>query len=152
MKSFNFKLKALMRLKESKREQALTNLAHAIEEVQVSEEKLGVAHDKYQKVVELLGIRQKGTFRSDEIEALQSSLFIERENVAKAELQLKQAQELEVARRKIFLDQDSQFKAIDRLREKQREEHFSVENKMEQAELEDVIGSRFLFQRINGHV
>ena len=152
MKSFNFKLKALMRLKESKREQALTYLAHAIKEVQVSEEKLGVAHDKYQKVVELLGDRQKGTFRSDEIEALQSSLFIERENVAKAELQLKQAQELEAARRKIFLDQDSQFKAIDRLREKQREEHFSVENKMEQAELEDVIGSRFLFQRINGHV
>ena len=87
----------------------------------------------------------EGTFRSDEIEALQSSLFIERENVA-AELQLKQAQELEAARRKIFLDQDSQFKAIDRLREKQREEHFSVENKMEQAELEDVIGSRFYFK------
>ena len=152
MKSFNFKLKALLRLKESKREQALTNLAHAIKEVQVSEEKLGVAHDKYQKIVELLGNRQKGTFRSDEIEALQTSLFIERENVAKAELQLKQTQELEAARRKIFLDQDSQFKAIDRLREKQREDHFSVENKMEQAELEDVIGSRFLFQRINGHV
>ena len=50
------------------------------------------------------------------------------------------------------MDHDSQCKAVDRLQEKQKEEHYFNENKKEQLELEDVIGSRFLFQRINGQV
>lgn len=152
MKSFNFKLKALLRLKETKREQALSKFARSIKEVQRLEENLAIAENKYQIVLDLLGQRQKGTFRGEEIESLQSSLLIERENVSKTIILLNQAKEIQNSRRKIFMDVDSQFKAIDRLQEKQKEQHFFNENKKEQLELEDVIGSRFLFQRINGHI
>ena len=96
--------------------------------------------------------RQKGVFRRDQIEALQSSLLLEKENVSEAKLQFNRAKEMQNSRRKIFLDHDSQYKAIDRLREKQKEEHYFNENKKEQLELEDVISSRFLFQRINKQV
>ena len=101
---------------------------------------------------EKLKERQKGVFRRDQIEALQSSLLLERENVSRQLFSLSRAKEMQNSRRKIFLDHDSQYKAIDRLQEKQRDEHFFNENKKEQLELEDVIGSRFLFQRINEQV
>lgn len=152
MRSFHFKLKALLSLKENKREQALTKFVQSIKEVLKLEEQLSEAQKKYHTVQEKLKERQKGVFRRDQIEALQSSLLLERENVSEATLLLSRAKEMQNSRRKIFLDHDSQYKAIDRLQEKQRDEHFFNENKKEQLELEDVIGSRFLFQRINEQV
>ena len=152
MRSFHFKLKALLSLKENKREQALTKFVQSIKEVLKLEEQLSESQKKYHAVQEKLKERQKGVFRRDQIEALQSSLLLERENVSEATLLLSRAKEMQNSRRKIFLDHDSQYKAIDRLQEKQRDEHFFNENKKEQLELEDVIGSRFLFQRINEQV
>ena len=152
MRSFHFKLKALLSLKENKREQALTKFVQSIKEVLKLEEQLSEAQKKYHTVQEKLKERQKGVFRRDQIEALQSSLLLERENVSEITLLLNRAKEMQNSRRKIFLDHDSQYKAIDRLQEKQRDEHFFNENRKEQLELEDVIGSRFLFQRINEQV
>ena len=152
MRSFHFKLKALLSLKENKREQALAKFAQSIKEVQRLDEHLFEAKKKYDAVEEKLKERQKGVFRRDQIEALQSSLLLEKENVSEAKLQFNRAKEMQNSRRKIFLDHDSQYKAIDRLREKQKEEHYFNENKKEQLELEDVISSRFLFQRINKQV
>ncbi len=152
MRSFHFKLKALLSLKENKREQALTKFVQSIKEVLKLEEQLSESQKKYHAVQEKLKERQKGVFRRDQIEALQSSLLLERENVSEITLLLNRAKEMQNSRRKIFLDHDSQYKAIDRLQEKQRDEHFFNENRKEQLELEDVIGSRFLFQRINEQV
>ena len=152
MRSFHFKLKALLSLKENNREQALTKFVQSIKEVLKLEEQLSESQKKYHAVQEKLKERQKGVFRRDQIEAQQSSLLLERENVSEITLLLNRAKEMQNSRRKIFLDHDSQYKAIDRLQEKQRDEHFFNENKKEQLELEDVIGSRFLFQRINEQV
>jgi len=152
VRSFHFKLKALLSLKENKREQALTKFVQSIKEVLKLEEQLSESQKKYHAVQEKLKERQKGVFRRDQIEALQSSLLLERENVSEITLLLNRAKEMQNSRRKIFLDHDSQYKAIDRLQEKQRDEHFFNENRKEQLELEDVIGSRFLFQRINEQV
>lgn len=152
MRSFHFKLKALLSLKENNREQALTKFVQSIKEVLKLEEQLSESQKKYHAVQEKLKERQKGVFRRDQIEALQSSLLLERENVSEITLLLNRAKEMQNSRRKIFLDHDSQYKAIDRLQEKQRDEHFFNENRKEQLELEDIIGSRFLFQRINEQV
>ncbi|MEK9772171.1 MAG: flagellar export protein FliJ [Opitutae bacterium] len=152
MRTFTFKLKALLRLKETKREQALIKFAHSIKEVQRLEENLLSAQNQVDSVLCILHDRQQGAFRSDQIEALQSSLDLERENLSRIQHLLSEAKEIQNSRRKIFMDHDSQYKAVDRLQEKQKEEHYIKENKKEQLELEDVVGSRFLFQRINGQV
>lgn len=152
MRTFTFKLKALLRLKETKREQALIKFAHSIKEVQRLEENLLSAQNQVDSVLCILHDRQQGAFRSDQIEALQSSLDLERENLSRIQHRLSEAKEIQNSRRKIFMDHDSQYKAVDRLQEKQKEEHYIKENKKEQLELEDVVGSRFLFQRINGQV
>ena len=78
--------------------------------------------------------------------------MVEREKLSKNKISLNQAKEMQVSRRKIFLEKDSQYKSIQQLQEKQKEDHYFNENKKEQLELEDIIGSRFLFQRINENV
>ena len=149
MKSFVFKLKALLRLKENKRDVALSQFAGSVQVVEKLNTKLTEARDRQEVVFQLMQERQKGIFRGQQIQSLQSSLDLERECISKIELELKQAQEIKVSRREIFLSKDSEYKAVLKLQEKQKEAHYFQENSKEQKELEDIIGARFLFQRIN---
>ena len=149
MKSFSFKLHALLRLKESKRDQALSQFAAATKQVQNLKQDLNHAHQKRDSVLEILQNKQKGTFISAQVEALQTSLLLEKENISSLELKLNEAERILQSRRSIFLEKDSQFKAVLRLKEKQQSQHYLIETKKEETELEDVISSRFLFHRIN---
>ena len=149
MKSFSFKLHALLRLKESKRDQALSQFAAATKQVQNLKQDLTHAHQKRDSVLEILQNKQKGTFLSAQVEALQTSLLLEKENISNLELKLNEAERILQSRRSIFLEKDSQFKAVLRLKEKQQSQHYLIETKKEETELEDVISSRFLFHRIN---
>ena len=149
MKSFSFKLHALLRLKESKRDQALSQFAAATKQVQNLKQDLTQAHQKRDSVLEILQNKQKGTFLSAQVEALQTSLLLEQENISNLELKLNEAERILQSRRSIFLEKDSQYKAVLRLKEKQQSQHYLIETKKEETELEDVISSRFLFHRIN---
>lgn len=149
MKSFSFKLHALLRLKESKRDQALSQFAAATKQVQNLKQDLTQAHQKRDSVLEILQNKQKGTFLSAQVEALQTSLLLENENISSLEIKLNEAERILQSRRSIFLEKDSQFKAVLRLKEKQQSQHYLIETKKEETELEDVISSRFLFHRIN---
>jgi flagellar export protein FliJ len=149
VKSFSFKLHALLRLKESKRDQALSQFAAATKQVQNLKQDLTQAHQKRDSVLEILQNKQKGTFLSAQVEALQTSLLLEKENISSLEIKLNEAERILQSRRSIFLEKDSQFKAVLRLKEKQQSQHYLVETKKEETELEDVISSRFLFHRIN---
>lgn len=149
MKSFSFKLHALLRLKESKRDQALSQFAAATKQVQNLKQDLTQAHQKRDSVLEILQNKQKGTFLSAQVEALQTSLLLEKENISNLELKLNEAERILQSRRSIFLEKDSQYKAVLRLKEKQQSQHYLIETKKEETELEDVISSRFLFHRIN---
>jgi len=149
VKSFSFKLHALLRLKESKRDQALSQFAAATKQVQNLKQDLTQAHQKRDSVLEILQNKQKGTFLSAQVEALQTSLLLEKENISSLEIKLNEAERILQSRRSIFLEKDSQYKAVLRLKEKQQSQHYLIETKKEETELEDVISSRFLFHRIN---
>jgi flagellar export protein FliJ len=149
VKSFSFKLHALLRLKESKRDQALSQFAAATKQVHNLKQDLTQALQKRDSVLEILQNKQKGTFLSAQVEALQTSLLLEKENISSLEIKLNEAERILQSRRSIFLEKDSQFKAVLRLKEKQQSQHYLVETKKEETELEDVISSRFLFHRIN---
>jgi flagellar export protein FliJ len=149
LKTFSFKLHALLRLKESRREHALAQFASSTRELQRLKLDLTNAQNKRDAVLVILNKRQTGTFQSAEIQSLQTSLHLERENISRIEKKVTEANRILESRRKIFLEKDSQFKAVQRLRETQRDAHYVKENKKEETELEDVISSRFLFHRIN---
>ena len=149
MKTFSFKLHALLRLKESKREHALAQFAASTKEFHRLKLDLVNAENKRDSVLKILNKKQKGVFQSAQIQSFQTSLLLERENISRIEKKVTEAGRILESRRKIFLEKDSQFKAVQRLREKQRDEHYFKEIKKEETELEDVISSRFLFHRIN---
>ena len=149
MKTFSFKLHALLRLKESRREHALAQFASSTRELQRLKLDLINAQNKRDAVVDILNKRQRGTFQSAQIQSLQTSLLLERENISRIEKKVTEADRILESRRKIFLEKDSQLKAIQKLRETQRDAHYFTETKKEETELEDVISSRFLFHRIN---
>lgn len=102
MKSFSFKLHALLRLKESKRDQALSQFAAATKQVQNLKQDLTQAHQKRDSVLEILQNKQKGTFLSAQVEALQTSLLLEKENISSLEIKLNEAERILQSRRSIF--------------------------------------------------
>ena len=78
MKTFRFKLHALLRLKESRREHALAQFAASTQELQRLKLELVNAQNKRDAVVDILNKRQRVPFnllRS----ILQTSLLLERE-------------------------------------------------------------------------
>jgi len=149
MKSFAFKLIALLRLRETKKNQALAQFASSVKKVKNLVDELGKTRANYESVLKLVLQKQQNDFSGVQIQALQNSLNLEREKLEQIELQLKQAKSIQESRRNIFVNKDSEHKAILRLSEKQKDEHYQKEYQKEQKELEDITGSRFLFQRIN---
>ena len=136
-------------MKESRREHALAQFAASTRELQRLKLELVNAQNKRDAVVDILNKRQRGTFQSAQIQSLQTSLLLERENISRIEKKVNEADRILESRRKIFLEKDSQLKAIQRLRETHRDAHYFTETRKEETELEDVISSRFLFHRIN---
>ena len=56
---------------------------------------------------------------------------------------------MESARRKVFLQKEAEFKSLDRFKERKASEHLSNEQKKEEKEQEDIISSRFVFNRFH---
>ena len=54
---------------------------------------------------------------------------------------------IESAKRNLYLRADSNCKSLLKLKEKKKVEHLKSEEKKEESELEDIIGSRFVFNQ-----
>jgi hypothetical protein len=54
---------------------------------------------------------------------------------------------IESSRRKVFLQKEADFKSLDRYKERKAGEHLAYELKKEEKEQEDIISSRFVFNR-----
>ena len=132
MKSFAFKLIALLRLRETKKNQALAQFASSVKKVKNLVDELGKTRANYESVLKLVLQKQQNDFSGVQIQALQNSLNLEREKLEQIELQLKQAKSIQESRRNIFVNKDSEHKAILRLSEKQKDEHYQKEYQKEQ--------------------
>ena len=51
----------------------------------------------------------------------------------------------------MYIQADSSYKSLLKLKEKKREEHIEREIKKEEIELENIIGSRFVFNQASSH-
>jgi flagellar biosynthesis chaperone FliJ len=91
LKTFSFKLHALLRLKESKREHALAQFAASTQEFQRLKLDLVNAENKRDSVLEILNKKQKGVFQSAQIQSFQTSLLLERENISRIEKKVTEA-------------------------------------------------------------
>jgi flagellar export protein FliJ len=149
MKAFNFRLETLLRLKMASRERSLIDYAKSIRERQDVEDQLLKANEYIHTLEKKLSEKQKLNFRANDLNSLISGLEDARGVVKEISAELNRKKTMEASRRKIFLKKDSESKSLDRLKERQTYEHIEIESKKEERELDDVIGSRYLYDRAN---
>ena len=148
MKAFKFRLETLLHLREISRDKALSQYAHAINLRQDKEKEL---RDSELRLVDLqfqISERRKNSFTGSKQEAFDLSVKHAKERILDANKNLQQSIQTEKAKKGIYLNSNSEYKSLLKLKEKQFEIHVRAETLKEERELEDIIGGRFVFNNI----
>ena len=148
MKAFKFRLETLLHLREISRDKALSQYAHAINLRQDKEKEL---RDSELRLLELqfqISEKRKNSFTGSKQEAFDLSVKHAKERILDANKNLQQSIQTEKAKKGIYLNSNSEYKSLLKLKEKQFEIHVRTETLKEERELEDIIGGRFVFNNI----
>ena len=147
MKSFKFRLETLVNLRELAKERAVKDYANAISIREKAESNLKTAIDSLAYLNHEIARKRKSGFSGFEQKDFDSSILQAKEHIIDRNSQLEEAKSIENAKRKLFLNAESSFKSLVNLKEKNKELHLKKEEKKEELELEDIIGSRFVFNQ-----
>ena len=98
-----------------------------------------------------IGIRRSVGFSGNDREVFNRSLVLAKERIVDCNAKVQEAGRIEIAKRELYLQADSSYKSLFKLKEKKREEHIEYESKKEEMELEDIIGARFVFNQASSH-
>jgi len=147
MKAFTFRLETLLHLREMSKERAIKEYAQAISK----REKLELDLKKAVKMLEVLNAeineRRTNGFSGFEQEGFNQSILRSKEIIIDLNSKVADSKNIESAKRNLYLLADSNCKSLLKLKEKKKVEHLKSEEKKEESELEDIIGSRFVFNQ-----
>jgi flagellar export protein FliJ len=147
MKAFTFRLETLLHLREISKDRAIKEYAQAISK----REKLELDLKKAVKMLELLNAeineRRASGFSGFEQDGFNKSILRSKEIIIDLNSKVADSKNIESAKRNLYLRADSNCKSLLKLKEKKKEEHLKSEEKKEESELEDIIGSRFVFNQ-----
>jgi flagellar export protein FliJ len=147
MKSFTFRLETLLHLREISKDRAIKEYAQAISK----REKLELDLKKAVKMLEVLNAeineRRASGFSGFEQDGFNQSILRSKEVIIDLNSKVADSKNIESAKRNLYLRADSNCKSLLKLKEKKKEEHLKSEEKKEESELEDIIGSRFVFNQ-----
>ena len=148
MKAFKFRLETLLHLREISRDKALSQYAHAINLRQDKEKELRESELRLVELQFQISEKRKNSFTGSKQEAFDLSVKHAKERILDANKNLQQSIQTEKAKKGIYLNSNSEYKSLLKLKEKQFEIHVRNENLKEERELEDIIGGRFVFNNI----
>ena len=147
MKAFTFRLETLLHLREISKDRAIKEYAQAISK----REKLEL---DLKKAVKMLGVlnaeineRRASGFSGFEQDGFNQSILRAKEIIIDLNSKVADSKNIESAKRNLYLRADSNCKSLLKLKEKKKVEHLKSEEKKEESELEDIIGSRFVFNQ-----
>jgi flagellar export protein FliJ len=147
MKAFTFRLETLLHLREISKDRAIKEYAQAISK----REKLELDLKKAVKMLEVLNAeineRRASGFSGFEQDGFNQSILRSKEVIIDLNSKVADSKNIESAKRNLYLRADSNCKSLLKLKEKKKEEHLKSEEKKEESELEDIIGSRFVFNQ-----
>ena len=147
MKAFTFRLETLLHLREMSKERAIKEYAQAISK----REKLELDLKKAVKMLEVLNAeineRRANGFSGFEQDGFNQSILRSKEIIIDLNSKVADSKNIESAKRNLYLLADSNCKSLLKLKEKEKVEHLKSEEKKEESELEDIIGSRFVFNQ-----
>jgi len=148
MKAFKFRLETLLHLREISRDKALSQYAHAINLRQDKEKELRESELRLVELQFQISEKRKNSFTGSKQEAFDLSVKHAKERILDANKNLQQSIQTEKAKKGIYLNSNSEYKSLLKLKEKQFEIHVRNETLKEERELEDIIGGRFVFNNI----
>jgi len=147
MKAFTFRLETLLHLREISKDRAIKEYAQAISK----REKLELDLKKAVKMLEVLNAeineRRASGFSGFEQDGFNQSILRAKEIIIDLNSKVADSKNIESAKRNLYLRADSNCKSLLKLKEKKKVEHLKSEEKKEESELEDIIGSRFVFNQ-----
>ena len=147
MKAFTFRLETLLHLREISKDRAIKEYAQAISK----REKLELDLKKAVKMLELLNAeineRRASGFSGFKQDGFNQSILRSKEVIIDLNSKVADSKNIESAKRNLYLRADSNCKSLLKLKEKKKVEHLKSEEKKEESELEDIIGSRFVFNQ-----
>jgi flagellar export protein FliJ len=140
-------LETLLHLREISKDRAIKEYAQAISK----REKLELDLKKAVKMLEVLNAeineRRASGFSGFEQDGFNQSILRSKEVIIDLNSKVADSKNIESAKRNLYLRADSNCKSLLKLKEKKKEEHLKSEEKKEESELEDIIGSRFVFNQ-----
>jgi flagellar export protein FliJ len=147
MKAFTFRLETLLHLREISKDRAIKEYAQAISK----REKFELDLKKAVKMLEVLNAeineRRASGFSGFEQDGFNQSILRSKEIIIDLNSKVADSKNIESAKRNLYLLADSNCKSLLKLKEKKKVEHIKSEEKKEESELEDIIGSRFVFNQ-----
>jgi flagellar export protein FliJ len=147
MKAFTFRLETLLHLRERAKDQAIKDYALSISKREKAELSLRKAVQNLKSSNEEIKQRRAAGFVGFEQDGFNQSIVQLKENIIELNSKVAESKNIESAKREIYLTADSNCKSLLKLKEKKKEEHLKSEEKKEEAELEDIIGARFVFNQ-----
>ena len=151
MRAFEFRLETLLHLRELAKDKAIAEYGLAVSKREDAENALREANDGLRDLRDEIGIRRSVGFSGNDQEVFNRSLVLAKERIVDCNAKVMDAGKIEIAKRDLYLQADSTYKSLLKLKEKKREEHIEYESKKEEMELEDIIGSRFVFNQASSH-
>ena len=151
MRAFEFRLETLLHLRELAKDKAIAEYGLAVSKREEAENALREANDGLRDLRDEIGIRRSVGFSGNDQEVFNRSLVLAKERIVDCNAKVMDAGKIEIAKRDLYLQADSSYKSLLKLKEKKREEHIEYESKKEEMELEDIIGSRFVFNQASSH-
>ena len=151
MKAFTFRLETLLHLREMAKDKAIAEYGVAIRQREESEKLLDQGHRALDDLKQEIGVRRTVGFSGSEQEPYNRSINHAKERIIDLNARVQEARKVEDFKRNQFLETDSSYKSLLRLKEKQKEEHLEHESKKEERELGDVIGARFVFNKASSN-
>lgn len=142
MKKFEFPLQAILTLRAMKQEQALEIYASSVQDCANKRTDMLAAARRADGLEALLcheeGVMFSASMRQAYLKALEAS----REDVARREKLLADAEKLKAQRLEEYLDRKRKKEILENLREKQSKEHLAECYRKEEIEIEDLVISR----------
>ena len=147
MRAFTFRLETLLHLREMAKEKAVKEYAHSIAIREKTEKQLMNAVKELKDLNLIIGEKRRVGFSGFEQETFNQSVLKAKEHIIDLNSKVSDRKNIEEAKRKLFLEADTNCKSLLKLKDKKKEEHLKIEIKKEETALEDVIGARFVFNQ-----
>ena len=147
MRKFSFRLETLLNIRELAKEKAIVNYGKAIAEREKCEEKRSLEISNLTLLKKQIKQKRILGFYAHQQSPFSLSLQSVKDKIILLNKQVDDAKTAEEVKRKIFNEADSMYKSLLKLKSNQKTEHFRSESRKEDAELEDIINSRFLYNR-----